>query len=285
MSRQTRETLKRYFSAGNSPNESNFADLIDSALNVLDDELNVSREHGLELTNERGHLDQINNLISFFQKLSDRNPLWNICINNESQAMCFLHTSPVDGARTHVLSLYPDGKVKIHGRGDRGFDDQLSFYDFADDETAKKDKIPVSLEVGGAVKAPARVGVGLNSESAVPADGTYHPVTERLSGIQALEVVAKVESRETRQFAIAHAIALNPQNPPWRLLNFWNRSTRIRVHQTFYSGPRDRLQMRWASLNPIDSVSTYRLELKSAFRYPPGTRIHYHVTKLWDTEV
>ena len=80
-----------------------------------------------------------------------------------------------------------------------------------------------------------------------------------------------------------HAIALNACDPPRRLLNFLNRRNRIRVHQSYFSSPRDRLKLRWEPVKDDDDpgVSKYRLCIKSAFKFPEEIKINYHVTKLW----
>ena len=120
----------------------------------------------------------------------------------------------------------------------------------------------------------------------MPANGEYQPITEKLYGAQALEIVAKVELREEKRFAIVHAIALNAHNPSWRILNFWNRSKRIKIHQSYHSGPRDRLKLRWETVKDEEDadVVLYRLCIKSAFRFPNDAKIEYHVTKLWEPE-
>ncbi len=48
MAKQTRDTLKQFFSAGKLPTEEHFSDLIDSSLNTLDEGFDKSEEFGFE---------------------------------------------------------------------------------------------------------------------------------------------------------------------------------------------------------------------------------------------
>jgi len=275
MAKQNRETLKRFFGAGNLPTEEHFADLVDSSLNIIDEGFDKTEEFGFEITPQKG-TDDTENLISFFRKLTDKLPSWSISYHAKNEALQFIHTDAATNERRTVLSLDRAGKVTVSG-------EEFNEQEFADSEFGSN---PIKLDVGGAVRSPARLGVGLNSEATVPASGEYQAITEKLHGFQALEVVAKVELREEKRFAIMHAIALNAYNPPWRVLNFWNRSRRIKIHQSYHSGPRDRLKLRWEPVKDEDNpgVVQYRLCIKSAFRYPGDAKIEYHVTRLWAPE-
>ena len=50
MAKTNRKTLKEYFGKGKKPNHTQFADLIDSMLNVVDDGFNKSAERGMLLS-------------------------------------------------------------------------------------------------------------------------------------------------------------------------------------------------------------------------------------------
>lgn len=275
MAKQNRETLKRFFGAGKLPTEEHFADLVDSSLNIIDEGFDKTEEFGFEITPQKGTEDT-ENLISFFRKLTDKLPSWSISFHAKNEALQFIHTNAATNERKTVLSLDKDGKVTVCGS-------EFNEAEHYEDEIGLT---PVRVDVGGAVRAPGRLGVGLNNENSVPANGEYQPITEKLDGFQALEVVAKVELREEKRFAIMHAIALNAYHPPWRILNFWNRSRRIRIHQSYHSGPRDRMKLRWEAVKDEDNpgITQYRLAIKSAFRYPGDARIEYHVTRLWGQE-
>lgn len=275
MAKQNRETLKRFFGAGKLPTEEHFADLVDSSLNILDEGFDKTEEFGFEITPQKGSEDT-ENLISFFRKLTDKLPSWSISFHAKKEALQFIHTNASTNERKTVLSLDKDGKLSVYG-GE--FNEEV-------DLDAELGISPVRMDVGGAVRSPGRLGVGLNNENSVPANGEYQPITEKLDGFQALEVVAKVELREEKRFAIMHAIALNAYHPPWRVLNFWNRSRRIKIHQSYHSGPRDRLKLRWETVKDEENsgATQYRLAIKSAFKYPGDAKIEYHVTKLWGRE-
>lgn len=272
MAKQNRETLKRFFSAGKLPSEEHFADLVDSSLNIIDEGFAKTEKYGFEITPQKGS-DDTENLISFFRKLTDKLPAWSISYHARNEALQFIHTDSTDNTKKTVLSLDKHGKVCINGEE----------YNESGDAGLLAASKQVQLDVGGAIRAPARIGVGLDREATVPANGLYQPITEKLSGFQALEVVAKVELKDEKRFAILHAIALNAHNPTWRFLNFWNRSRRIKVHQSYHSGPRDRMKLRWESVKDDDNpgLPQYRLCIKSAFKYPGDAKIKYHVTRLW----
>ncbi|MFN3162545.1 MAG: hypothetical protein ACE37N_03470 [Pseudohongiellaceae bacterium] len=272
MAKQNRETLKRFFSAGKLPSEEHFADLVDSSMNIIDEGFAKTEQFGFEITPQKG-TDDTENLISFFRKLTDKLPSWSISYYAKDEALQFVHTEAGSNERKTVLSLDKDGKLSICSSE---FNEQTLLADNANGE-------PLRLDVGGAIRAPARLGVGLAGQTTVPANGLFQPITEKLHGFQALEVVATVELKEQKRFAIMHAIAINAHSPPWRILNFWNRGRRIRVHQSYHSGPKDRLKLKWVTVEDDDNpgVSQYRLCIKSAFRYPGDVQIKYHVTKLW----
>jgi len=279
MAKQNRETLKRFFSAGKLPSEEHFADLVDSSLNILDEGFSKTEKFGFEITPQKG-TDDTENLISFFRKLTDKLPAWSISYHAKNEALQFIHTDSTDNSRKTVLSLDKQGKVCINGEE----------YNETQGGTVPGNLAAsnaIKLDVGGAIRAPSRVGVGINREAAVPADGQYQAITEKLSGFQALEVVAKVELKDEKRFAILHAIALNAHNPSWRFLNFWNRSRRIKIHQSYHSGPRDRMKLRWESVKDDENpgLPQYRLCIKSAFKYPGDAKIKYHVTRLWGPEL
>jgi len=273
MAKQTRDTLKQFFSAGKLPTEEHFSDLIDSSLNTLDEGFDKSEEFGFEITPTNGSLSK-ENLISFFRKLTDKNPSWTMSYQARDESLLFIHTDAFDNSQRTVLSMSMDGKLSV------SVDENNEEVEYIN----QLDHTPTRLEVGGAIKAPARCGTALTIDASIPADGKFHPVTEKLFGVQALEVVATLECREHARFSVLHAIALNAHNPRWKILNFWNRSSRIRIHQSYYSGPRDRLKLRWESMPDEDNpgVEVYRLCIKSAFQFPETTKIKYHVTKLWN---
>ena len=163
-----------------------------------------------------------------------------------------------------MLSLDETGKVSI-----------------GNDQPEVSGKPPgLKLDVNGVVRSSARIGTALKDKAGRPsveADAIYHDITEELEGVQALEIVAKVSDPRRERHAILHAIALNASNPVRGILNWWNRFNRIKVHQSFYSAPKDRMQLRWLSTEG----KKYKLQLKTSFDYGSDIRIQYHVTRLW----
>ncbi len=279
MPKQNRETLKRFFGAGKLPSEEHFADLIDSALNIVDEGFSKTPKFGFEITPQNSS-SNTENLISFFRKLTDEHPSWSLSYQERDESLQFIHTDALNNKPKTIFSVDMYGKVSISTpdmdtNSESGSEDETEPESYTDQ---------IMLDVGGRIRAPARSGVALTPDSSIPADGVFHPISEKLLGVQALEVVAKIEHREEERFAIMHAVALNACNPRPKVLNFWNRARRIRIHQSYYSGPRDRLKLRWKPAGDDDNPGLYQLCMKSAFSFPEKVRIYYHVTRLWSQD-
>ncbi|MGB1241748.1 MAG: hypothetical protein ACPG49_04460, partial [Chitinophagales bacterium] len=72
-----RRTLKNFFKRGSLPTEVNFADLIDSTLNKVDDGISKNIEAGLMIS----PTGTSSKLMSFYNNIKDKNPAWNIGLN------------------------------------------------------------------------------------------------------------------------------------------------------------------------------------------------------------
>ncbi len=164
----------------------------------------------LKITPTNGSLSK-ENLISFFRKLTDKNPSWTMSYQARDESLQFIHTDAFDNSRRTVLSMSMDGKLSVSVDENNEEVEHIN----------QLDHTPTRLEVGGAIKAPARCGTALTLDASIPADGKFHPVTEKLFGVQALEVVATLECREHARFSILHAIALNAHNPRWKIITIF----------------------------------------------------------------
>ena len=173
----TRSTLKNLFKRGSVPTEVNFADLIDSTVNKVDDGFAQSSTDGFMLSPQGP--DQ--KLISFYESIRDPNSAFNISLNpNRSKGLSF-NNSEGDS----VLFLRDDGNV--------GIGTTLPNY---------------KLEVNGMAAMAGRVGTFIVGQ--VPADGRWHTIIGDLEGITAFEIIAQAGGRLGRgKYAITHATAIS----------------------------------------------------------------------------
>jgi hypothetical protein len=173
----TRSTLKNLFKRGSVPTEVNFADLIDSTVNKVDDGFAQDPEKGFMLSPH----GENKRLISFFESMRDPDAAFSISLNpNNNKGLSFN-----DSTGDSVLFLRDGGYV--------GVGTTLPNY---------------RLEVNGMAGMAGRIGTFMTGQ--VPADGRWHPVLLDLEGVQAFEVVAQAGGRLGRgKYAFTHAIAVS----------------------------------------------------------------------------
>lgn len=246
MAKRNRDTLKHFFSKGSLPSEDQFHDLIDSAVNQIDEGFDKSPDNGLEITPQGTH----DSLISFFRNQDPEHPIWSIEYSGNNDGLLFNNQHN----ELTPLTLSADGKVGVRTK------------------TPKWD-----LDVAGVVSAQGRVGT--YKEGLVPADGKWHDLTGELSGVQAFEIVAGAGKRKTGKYALIHAIALNAFNPRGWLFNFFNLKKPIKSRQAYYRAMSDKLKLRWRGDN-----KKYTLQIKSNSDYGDDIKIRYYVTRLWFDE-
>ena len=136
MAKTNRKTLKEYFGKGKKPNHTQFADLIDSMLNVIDDGFNKSAERGMLLSplNDEGAVMEIR------RNILDGDPVWIISLGKEGE----LHIHQGEDEKA-LMTLCADGTIRM---GDNG---------------------KVRLQVNGSVQADSFVGGYMQGK--VPANG------------------------------------------------------------------------------------------------------------------
>lgn len=261
MAKRNRVTLKEFFRRGALPSESQFGDLIDSTLNMIDEGFDKSAEHGLEITPLR---DQ-SSLISFFRNHDPERPVWTVRYDGERDALLIQQAD-----RAAAISFAPAQPAR-------------------DGDTAPAALVGIgtaepryALEVKGVAASTGRTGTF--QQGRVPADGDWHPITPPMPGCQALEVVAGVGRRNTGHYALLHAVAMNTYNPRGLLFNFLRRKTRIHYHQAYYRSLRSKMKLRWAVSEPGATGrgdGTYCLQLRTNFNYGQGVSVQYNVTQLW----
>lgn len=253
---KNRETLKQYFRRGSLPTEQSFADLIDSAVNRLDDGFTFAPEYGLQVTATE---DQAR-LVAFYRDLKAleaKNPAWFMELPAEAGAggLSFSTAAapapdgtvppPAAGTGTPRLHLHAGGNVGIG-------------------TTAPTDR----LDVRGFVASQGRIGT-YAAGSEVPADGQWHPIVTGLDGLHAFEIVAAAYGPVGKgRYALTHATALSA---------FGRSRSRIYRRDAWFWGWFQKIQFRWTG-----TLHSYGLDMRTASSFGPGSTITYHVTHLFD---
>ena len=258
---QTRATLKQYFDRGSMPSEREFADLVDSALNLRDEGFEKTAIDGFKVY----QLTSSGKLISFFRYDLEGQALYFMQINKD-QNLVISSTNFDDGQKRNILLGEDTGAGKSLKVGIN---------------VAEPEK---ELDVGGVIRSTGRIGVATTEkkeELKVPADGHWYNITELLGGCHAFEVMAGVGGqRKLGRYALTHAIALNAYNQVGPLFNFLNMKKKIKYHTSYYRSRNDRLRLRWLD----EGNHNYRLQLKSSSNIGDNIEIKYYITSLWFDE-
>ncbi|MDN3643355.1 hypothetical protein QWY87_11620 [Lutimonas halocynthiae] len=204
-----RQSLKSLFKNGKRPNETNFASLIDSTLNQVDDGISRNIEEGLILS-PKGK-DAVR-LISFKDKIQNRLSKWGIdYVQKGSEGLAFVEPVSVDKEATRLF-LAKGGNLGVG-----------------------TEKPRTSLEVNGILSAESRIGTYRLSK--VPADGKWHTILSNLNGYSAFEIVAQVGKPKSGRHALLHAHALS---------TYGKSRSRIRKTQARYKWWWwDKINLRW----------------------------------------
>jgi hypothetical protein len=238
-----RITLKNFFRKGSVPTETNFADLIDSSINIVEDGIGRSVEDGFRIA----PMGYSKRLLSFYENSQKSIPDWFISLNDGNSKGLSFHQTDND----HRLVLKNSGNIGI------GISNPTS-----------------KLEVKGCIGMDARKGTFV--EGQVPGDAKWHDIIAELDEIHAFEIMAQISGKKgSGRYAIAHAIALATFGG---YLSKWS----IRKTAANYGGFLNQLQFRWTgSVNnyalQVRTRRHYGLNDQNAEPY----QIKFHVTKLW----
>lgn len=243
MAKRNRNTLKNFFRDGAMPSAQEFADLIDSSLNTLEDGFDKSAGYGFEITVLGKHTE----LVSFFRDNLSEQPLWSISFDERSNALQFKQAGKA------LLTLTPQQRLGIG--------------------TAT----PASeLDVAGVITQQGRQGYQPTGKRQIPANGQWHDISGPLQGCQAFEVMAGTGDKGSGHYALLQAFAINTYNPTGWWFNFLNRKKRIRMQQAYYLSRSCKLDLRWQTLE-----QGYCLQLRSRTDLGDNVRISYYLTRLW----
>ena len=251
MARLSRIALKSIFKAGQLPCEEDFADLIDSTVNVLEEGIEKTRETGLKIL----QITESGKLMSFYENSTEGNPLWYSEIRKDvsgNRSGLHLSTPGIDESSS-VLSLVgpiPEGDPNSIGVGIGTREPECT------------------LDVNGVIASSGRIGKE-NDNFKVPTDGKWHDITEELSGCQAFEIMAGAGGQEDEgKFALTHAIAVN----------VFHGRPKINVTQSYYGGRSSRIDVRWVAGS---EKYRFKLQLRVRCAYKNGSFVRYRLTKLW----
>lgn len=237
MAKKDRATLKTYFSDGRRPNQDAFGDLIDSTLNIIDHGFDKNAEDGFRLA----QLGSSGSLMSFYRDIAVKSPLWTLRLDPVSSNLSFDGVGDETGAHRPVLTLDPRGRV--------GVGQSTPHH---------------TLDVAGTVASHGRLG--RPGEKPVFSDGEWHPVTDRLDGCRAYEIMAGVGTKGSGRYALMHAFALST----------FNGRNGITYHQAHYGTRCNRLLLKWEG-----STHDFRLCMKTACNYGEKLAVRYYITELW----
>ena len=241
-----RKTLKQYFESGKKPSQQAFDDLIDSALNTLDDGFIGSPSIGIGLTPKNDEGVVISTFKSGTGEQDERFPNWQVALSRESGDLEFRRCE--EGNTTPAMTIRYD----LPKSGNEG-------------------KTEHEILINGTVCYSGRKGAYITGE--VPADGQWHDMLGETSSLQdgcwAFEVAAGCGDRNSGRHALLFAIATH----------CFGSRPRIKKVRSNYGSWGYRLCLRWVK---TEGKFTCQLQIKSFFRYNEGAKIKYQIAKLWD---
>lgn len=246
MAKINRVSLKNRFKNGSMPSETDFQDLIDSSLNIIDEGFNKSADTGFEVA----QLGKSGKLMSFFENISVKSPLWSIGLDPGQSSLVF-SSQKIPSVLTLASRNTADG---------------------SDEEKAcigvNNPRPAYELDVDGVVAARGRIGAP--GRKKVPADGKWHDLTDPMGGCQAFEIMAGAGEKSSGRYALLHAFALNA----------YGDKAKIDKRQAYYDSRCNQLELRWQG-----GMDDFRLQMRSKCAYvAPGSAevfIRYHLTRLW----
>lgn len=209
MTKVNRETLKKYFSAGNRPTVSQFTDLVDSVPNIVDDGMARTDKNGLKLS----PLNQEGSVIEFYKDIQDNYPVWKITLNSNMSLTVSQHNEKMP-----ALTLYPNGPIKIQ----------------------------TDVEIDGTVAARGFTGnYARNSilSQTAKANGQWNTIPLRedkeKDGCRAYRIMAGCGKCNHGKYALLEATAMH----------CYGKRKRIKTTQSWFGTHFNRIKLRWYEEN------------------------------------
>ncbi len=287
-----KEELKGIFVNGRIPNETDFAILIDSMVNQLDEGFTKDENKGFIFIPSPDK----NKILTFMKDVSEKQSFFSF-EKDENKSVRETNGSPVlkykETATAHrpanngYLRLNPDEESHTLSSKQRSFYFQKSgamgIGKTCDDN--------LKMEVAGFFASEGRIGsfeadkipedssdkIPDNDEvklpGQVPADGKWHKIVGGLNNCNAFEIIARtgMEGEATGKYALLHAIALSC---------FGRSGGRIRKTSSYYGSFWrfwNRITLKWQGTAP-----DYSLWIKTCSFYGKKEKIFFRITKLWD---
>lgn len=262
MTKRNRKTLTGNFADGKLPTQEAFGDLIDSMVNIVDDSFDKSVQNGMEVA----QLDNSCKLISFYDEITVKTPLWSIAFSTSGYG---------DGAGSYKNLNFFYGTNNATGLTLASAAGNKSGEEKTEEEKIRvginKNNPEHEMDVNGVIASDGRIGRGGKKENEVRADGKWHPIVTGLDGCQAYEIMAGVGKPQSGKYALLHAFALNTFN---------SKKGNITYHQAHYSSRCDQIDLRW-----VGETHNYSLEMRTRCSFEQNGNeeiyIRYYMTQLW----
>jgi hypothetical protein len=255
MAKKNRNTLKNYFKSGRLPSQKHFIDLIDSALNVIDEGFDRSAADGFKVS----QLGNEGKLISFFKNIDVKSPLWSLKVDWQSGNLLLGNQDSES-----ILTLSPSRRVGIN-----------------------RENPAYELDVNGIVASDGRIG--RRGAKTAHANGQWQDLTEPLQGCHAYEIMAGVGQTGTGKYALLHAFALKTFDARGKIkynqAHYGSRCHRLKLR---WQAVKDK------ETNQAAGDKQYKLQIKTGNCYgnvskkacrnadaDVGIYIRYYLTTLW----
>lgn len=264
MERKGRKDLINNFVSGSLPTTGHFRQLIDSMLNLEDDDfqsLLLQMGGPLQLHVNSRKNDEKEVLIEFHKKIEDTqgDSVWKFVLS---------HSQSGEYKRLDILEL-------VNEQGDTIL------------KIPQKGPIEVNSEkikLNGQVILQESIGdfKGAVPTNAVPADGEWHAILEGFQDCHMFEVVACAGNPKSnsRNFSmIKSTVALIPINKGLMSFLFPDKSAIQTIHS--YSGSsRNKIDLKW-----IRKGNSADLMIRTRCDFKGNIMIHYRIKRIWSNEL
>lgn len=245
MTQVNRIQLKEYFQKGKRPAENDFADLIDSVPNIVDDGNLIRDKNGLHLypMTPEGKILQIFRTQEDSQSNDPSAALWKIVLNDTDQSL-----SLTDSENAPLLTLKKDRTLVINGK------------------VTVTEGLYSSKWAGTLGRPP-----GDSSSCKVPADGNWHdaplPHAHVPGENRIYHIVAGCDKGSNGKCALLEATILCGHGG----------QRRIRSTGSWTTWFLNKIRLRWAG-----SQTAPILQIRTRSNYGADKYIHFRITELWN---